>query len=259
MKRDDKTCSRPGGIFRNLALVVFSLGCAGCCAPGPIGSDCRPNVYIIRSTAGYFPNLADFEDRLLDEGVCPTVAHPKACPKVAERIIAGRNAGRLQGPVVIAGYAQGANQALWLARRLGESGVAVEKLVLLEASDCYSIPANVQSCFNVYKTQSWGDRFFPYFRGFALSADNPNTVVVNYDCREHNDGRYDADNYFTLSANPYVQELMVEEIMAAVEPAEVLPGWECEGMMPAATVTDASSVPEITFSDDEQASPVVEK
>lgn len=259
MKRDDQTSRRLEGLCVRLAMVVLIIGCAGCCAPGPIGSDCRPNVYVIRSTAGYFPNLADFEARLLDEGVCPTVAHPKACPKVAERIIAGRNAGRLQGPVVIAGYAHGANEALWLARRLGESGVAVDKLVLLEASDCYSIPANVRSCFNIYKAQPWGDRLFPYFRGFALSADNPNTVVVNYDCREHNDGRYDIDNYFTLSANPYIQELMVEEIMAAVEPDDEVMGWECESMMPAATVSEASSVPEITFSDDEQATPVIEE
>ena len=36
---------------------------------------------------------------------------------------------------------------------------------------------------------------------------------------------------------PGIQELMVDEIMAAVEPGDEVMGWECESMMPAATVS----------------------
>src|SRR5205823_1592424 len=99
--------------------VLLAVFCAGCVSSEPIGSATRPNVFVMRGPAGYFPNLADLEDRLIDEGTCPTVAYPDAEGTIAERIIGGRNRGRLTGPIVIVGYSAGANAAVSLSERLG--------------------------------------------------------------------------------------------------------------------------------------------
>ena len=197
--------------------IILLFCCAGCYSCGPIGSAWKPNVFILRGTAGYFPCLCQFENKLLDEGVCPTVVYPAAYQKVAERIIAGRNTGRLAGPLVIVGYSVGADTALLLSRRLAARGILVDKLVLLEASDATCVPGNVRECFNIYKAQPWSD-VVPIFRGTALSAETSETVLVNYNLRDYNDGRYDWDNHLTLSANPFVQDLMIDEIMAGFEP-----------------------------------------
>ncbi len=210
------------------AALWLAIGCAGCIAPGPILSVSRPNVIIFRSTAGYFPNLAGFEDQLVEEGVCATVAYPDAHKKIAERIIAARNTGRLQGPLVIVGYSAGADKALLVSRRLGQRGIVVDKLVLVEAHEGGHVPANVRECLNIYKPQPWSN-WCSLFTGCTVEAENPATQLVNYNIREFDDGRYDGDNHFTLPANPYLQDLMVDEVLAAFEPEEAEDGKETQG------------------------------
>ncbi len=208
--------------------LVLAIVCAGCYSPGPIGSASRPNVIVLRGTAGYFPNLSEFEDKLLDEGVCPTVAHPSAYPAIAERLIGGRNRGRLDGPVVIVGYSAGANAAISLSRQLGERGIEVDKLVLLEATSSEKVPGNVVACFNIYKTQPWYD-FIPAFGGFPVARESAATTLVNYNVRDYNDGRYDWENHLTLAANPHIQDLILDEVLVAFEPAAEVPGAEVPG------------------------------
>jgi hypothetical protein len=215
MQRAVHRCS--AGLARALVALGLAASCAGCMMPGPLGSATRPNVFILRGTVGYFPCITQLEDRLLDEGVCPTVAFPDAYRKVAERIIAGRNTGRFESPLVIAGYSNGADRAIDVACLLNERGITVDKLVLLESSGAKSIPCNVRECFNIYKYQVWGE-IIPIFRGMPVRPEGPATTVVNYNLRDYNDGRFDWYNHLTVSANPYVQELMVDEVMTAIDP-----------------------------------------
>jgi pimeloyl-ACP methyl ester carboxylesterase len=204
--------------------MLLAMLCTGCYSPGPIGSASRPNVIVLRGTAGYFPELSEFEERLLDEGVCPTVAYPDAYSTIAERVIGGRNRGRLNGPVVIVGYSAGANAAISLSRRLSERGIDVDKLVLLEATSSEKVPGNVHACFNIYKTQPWYD-FVPAFGGIPVARESGATELVNYNVRDYNDGRFDWENHLTLAANPDIQALMVEEVLVAFDPpAETQPG-----------------------------------
>jgi pimeloyl-ACP methyl ester carboxylesterase len=199
-----------------LALLLAAICCAGCCAPGPILSPSRPNVIVFRAMTGYFPCLREFEERLLDEGVSPTVAFPSAHERIAERLIAAKNNGTLDGPLVIVGYSLGADNAIRVARRLGARGIAVDKLVLLETSTANCVPGNVRECINIYKPQPLNG-LVPFFRGCTVTAESSDTVLVNYNVREYNDGRYDWDNHFTLTANPYLQDLMIDEVMTAFE------------------------------------------
>src|SRR5262245_3694499 len=138
---------------------------------------------------------------------------------VAERMIGARNTGRLQGPVVLVGYGTGANRALSVARQLGARGIPVDKLVLLEPSEGGRVPPNVQECVNIYKPQPWSE-IIPYFSGAHILAESGATRLVNYNVREFNDGRYDGDNHFTLTANPFIRNLIIDEVMVAFEHRE---------------------------------------
>jgi pimeloyl-ACP methyl ester carboxylesterase len=204
------------------ACLLAALSCTGCFYSGPIGSANRPNVVVLRGPGGYFPNLMDLENRLVDEGVCPTVAYPDAEAKIAERIIGGKNQGRWSGPIVIVGYSTGADAAISLSHRLAVRGVEVEKLVLLEAAGDKPVPPNVHACLNIYKSQPWSE-YAPIFAGKPLRAANESTEVVNYDLRDYNDGRYDWENHFSVSANPHVQELIVDEVLVAFDAEPAVP------------------------------------
>ena len=209
-------CHLSSRFLRALVGLGLAISCTGCMGPGPIGSPTRPNVFILRGTVGYFPCISQLEDKLLDEGVCPTVAYPEAYPKLAERIIAGRNMGRFEGPLVLVGYSVGGDKAIDLACLLNERGITVDKLVLLESSGSKTIPYNVRECFNIYKYQPWSE-VFPLFRGEPVRPESQATTVVNYNLRDYNDGRFDWDNHFTLSLNPYVQDLIVDEVLATID------------------------------------------
>ncbi len=207
-----------GWWVRWLRLVVplAVVCCAGCYTPGPILSSSRPNVIVFRGTAGYFPNLAEFEDRLAEEGLCPTVAFPDAHAKVAERVVAARNIGRLNGPLIVVGYSKGAGAALQFSRLMDQRHIDVDKLVLLEVGEESRVPANVRECINIYKPEPW-NRFIPYFTGYPVIADSAESVVRNYNVRDYNDGRYEWDSHVTLTANPYIQDLMIDEVLLAVD------------------------------------------
>jgi hypothetical protein len=206
-----------GAIQRGVVAVGLALCLAGCVSTGPIGSETRPNVFVMRGHAGYFPNLAEFEDRLVAEGTCPTVAHADAEAALAERIIGGRNRGRLEGPIVIVGYSSGAPAAVSLSNRLGMKGIEVDKLVLVESTESSIVPENVHACLNIYKSQPWVNAV-PVFAGHPVSAASQKTDLVNYDVRDYNDGRFDYENHLTLAANPHIQDLMLDEIMETFDP-----------------------------------------
>lgn len=239
------------GLRPRLSGLLLAILCAGCFSSGPIGSATRPNVIVLRGTAGYFPNLTEFEDRLLDEGVCPTVAFPEAHATIAERVVGGRNRGRLNGPVVIVGYGAGANAAISLSRSLGERGIDVEKLVLLETTSDEKVPSNVHVCFNIYKSQPWYD-VLPAFGGFPVSKESGTTTLVNYNVRDYNDGRFDWENHLTLAANPFIQDLMLDEVLVAFEPAAAgqpaeLPAAE---VLPESAPTENSDESKMSLKDD---------
>jgi thioesterase domain-containing protein len=71
--------------------------------------------------------------------------------RTADRIAAARQAGDTR-PLVLIGYSRGANDAVRLTRRLQKQGISVDTLVLMEMATQDSVPANVISCLNVYKS-----------------------------------------------------------------------------------------------------------
>jgi hypothetical protein len=217
MQTADREITGRSACLRRLSGLLLLALCAGCCTAGPILSTSQPNVVIFRGLAGYYPTCSEFEDELADEGICPTVALPGAYCAVTERIVAARNNGRLQGPLVIVGYSLGADKALLAARRLGARGITVDKLVLLEAGVHGCVPGNVRECINIYKPQPTD--FIPWFRGCAVTAESSATQLLNYNVRDYNDGRYDWDNHFTLPFNPWVRDLMVNEVLSAIDGA----------------------------------------
>jgi hypothetical protein len=212
----DQFLARPMYLFRRLCAAWLLMSCAGCCTAGPIFSTSQPNVIVFRAIGGYFPDLCAIEEGLLDEGICPTVAYPSAHEKITERIIAARNNGRFDGPLVIVGYSAGADKALLVSRRLADRGIEVDKLVLVEPSVNGRVPGNVKECFNIYKPQLWTE-YVPIFRGCMVTAENPSTELRNYDVRDYNDGRYDWGNHFTLTMNPYIRDLIIDEVVATID------------------------------------------
>lgn len=123
--------------------------------------------------------------------------------------------GELRRPLVLSGHSLGADKALMLSEELGEHGVEVDYVLLLDATNPGTVPANVKRCHNIYLSHPATD-WFPAFRGIAVQADSPETELVNYDVRISTDERLSSGdfNHFNIETDPEVQQLMVDLIRA---------------------------------------------
>ncbi len=177
------------------------------------------NVIVVRATAGYWPDCDGFVARLKHEGAEASVIRGMEVNRAADRIVASRGAGDRR-PLVLIGYSRGANDAIRLTRRLQRHGIAVDTLVLMEMAAQDSVPANVVSCLNIYKS-SPADEWVPAFRGLPATVESAQTHLVNYNVRFHDEAvEQAAINQFTVCQNPAVRGMIAERVALALRPAE---------------------------------------
>lgn len=176
------------------------------------------NVIVVRSTASPWPGCKDFVANLAVQGAPATIIHGWEVPRTADRIVAARQSGAQTGPLVLIGYSRGANDAVRLTRRLQDSGIKVNKLVLMETAVNDSIPANVESCLNIYQSSEVGE-WLPAFRGLPVTVESPETQLTNYNLRFHDEGVARTDlNHFTVCRNYTVLGMISEQVAATLAP-----------------------------------------
>jgi hypothetical protein len=176
-------------------------------------------VIVVRATAGYWPDCEGFVARLRQEGTPVSVIRGMEVNRAAEQIAAARRSGSA-GPLVLIGYGRGANDAIRLTRRLQKHDIAVDTLVLMEMVAQDSVPANVISCLNIYKS-SPADELVPAFRGLPATVESAQTHLVNYNVRFHDEAvEQSALNQFTVCRNPAVRGMIAERVAQAMRPAE---------------------------------------
>lgn len=227
---------RPDYIW--IAAVVLSLpAISGCSTTGwsaahaPVSNHATPSggsqpgadqVIVVHGSVGYWPGCNDFVANLAVRGAPATTIRGWEVNRTADRIAAARRSGTETGPLVLVGYSRGANDALRLARRLQQSDIPVTKLVLLETAFNDSVPANVESCLNIYQSSA-SDDWLPAFRGMPITVESPGTQLANYNLRFHDEGVARADlNRFTVCRNYSVLGMVAEQVTAALrmdEPA----------------------------------------
>ncbi|MBI3865714.1 MAG: hypothetical protein HY290_27895 [Planctomycetia bacterium] len=218
-------CCRPW-----IGVLVLGLSVLpGCAATGTSAQQAQvapaaktpsgvSNVIVVHSSAGYWPGCKDFVANLAVRGAPATIIHGWEVNRTADRIVAAREAGTENRPLVLIGYSRGANDAVRLTRRLQESGVKVNKLVLMETAVNQSIPANVESCLNIYQTSDMTE-WLPAFRGLPVTVESPDTQLTNYNLRFHDEGVARADlNHFTVCRNYAVLGMISDQVTATLEP-----------------------------------------
>jgi hypothetical protein len=175
------------------------------------------NVVVVRGP-GYWPDCEGFVDRLNQQGTQAAVIHGWDANRTAERLAAARQPSAATTPLVLVGYGRGANDAIRLTRRLQKHGVTVNTLILMETASQDSVPSNVLSCLNIYKS-SEADEWIPVFRGLPVTVESARTELVNYNLRYHDDV-VDAEelNHFTVCRDPTVLAMIAAKVRGALAP-----------------------------------------
>lgn len=143
---------------------------------------CHGIVILASGTAGYWPDVGTYTQLLKSAGIPHRLMAPCQRSLTRDWMIRAYQSGEIQEPIVVVGYSQGSGESVRLARRLGEAGIPVTSLLLLEAGGEFTISANVRKCLNIYTSNPATDRI-PLLRGLQVHAESPATQVVNWDVR----------------------------------------------------------------------------
>ncbi|HEY3965316.1 MAG TPA: hypothetical protein VGM05_12245 [Planctomycetaceae bacterium] len=182
-----------------------SIGHRHCCN--------RPEVFLLRGGAGYWPRVASFEETLRSSGLEPKTIYHWQHRGLADEIASAYQAGELAGPITIIGYSSGADAACWMSERLNKAGVPVTTLILIESTFGISVPSNVSYCFNIYESRGWTDKI-PAFRGIPVEAKNPNTQLFNTNVTYHPElAGLQERNHFTMAVTRQMHTMLTNIII----------------------------------------------
>ena len=121
--------------------------------------------------------------------------------------------------MVLVGHSLGGDDQIRVARLLGDAGITVDLMILIDANTPPSIPPNVKRCVNLYKSQPLRDAL-PVFRGVRVRATDPaRTKVENVDLRTADLG-FDTSHvdHFNITDVKAIQDRALSEIAKICPP-----------------------------------------
>ncbi len=173
----------------------------------------RGKVLLVRGVMTVFSlGLDDLAMKLpceeLEVQVVPASWSPHATRGIAERYMRGE----LAGPLVLIGHSLGGDMLPGLARQLGDSGQAVDLMIMIDSTSPSDVPMNVRRCVNLYQS-NFSPTWFRVFRGVPIRATNPATELVNVDIRQFPEIQEAATlHHFNIDASDWIHQVVICEI-----------------------------------------------
>jgi hypothetical protein len=132
-----------------LALVApASIGIAEDNAPARAKS-AAAHVYILRGFMNLSPGLDELAAKVQARGVPATVINNLGWSLLVDHAVQSYRSGRLRS-IAIVGHSMGGGAALELAAALGQSGVPVNLVVVLDGVGRTTVSSNVRRVVNLY-------------------------------------------------------------------------------------------------------------
>lgn len=208
--------------FTILAALLLCPLLTGCQSTAPIDYEGvtrgGSSFYLLGLWNVFSQGLGDVSDGLREQGYHGQWLPGPEWPALCDRIVDLEAKGELRRPLVLSGHSLGADRALLLAAALEKRDIDVDYVLLLDATNPRTVPANVAVCHNIYLSHPKTD-WIPAFRGIAVTAVNPDTELINYDVRYSADASLSHGDFdhFDIEADPEVQQLMIALVRAVYE------------------------------------------
>lgn len=200
------------------ALIGVSCLLTGCATqhfPSQ-NSPARGRVILLRGLWDVFSlGLDDLAERTAQEGYEVVVARGPQWHDLAARETDNRRGLSPKLPLIVGGHSYGADHAIRFSQRLHDRGTDVDLLLLLDATNPPSIPANVKRCVHFYRPSIPG-----YLLPFLLAghpvqrADgNSRTELENVRLTDELLAREAAGvGHFNIDASPFIHNLCLNEM-----------------------------------------------
>jgi len=172
-------------------------------------------VLLIRGAFNVFSlGLDELAQKLLSRGLDVEVTSASLSSSAASRIRDAYRANPSKGPIVIIGHSLGAKLAPRLAGEMKRYGVPEKLVVILDAPERTSVPANVERCVNIYQSIPIG-----IVRGYPARAEGRSTEIINVDiARLQGWNPSLVVNHFNIEATDWIHDAVIEEVVRACTP-----------------------------------------
>jgi predicted alpha/beta-hydrolase family hydrolase len=158
-------------------------------------------VYLLRGWLGVFSTGMDsMAEKLRANGIRAEAMMHLSWKSAVSKIVEARAAGD-NGPLVLVGHSQGANNAIDIARELEKHKIPVDLLITIVPFMQDPVPSNVKRALNYYQSPGWG---------MALTADAGFKGTLSNVNVASDVGTF----HITIDKNPRVQAEVLSEIAA---------------------------------------------
>lgn len=156
--------------------VLAMLLLPGACGPtrlAPLAGPPKGRVVLLRGLANVFSTgLNVLTARLRAAGYDARVHNHVEWPRLAAEILAEERAGRLPHPLVLVGHSLGADDALRMAARLGEQGLAPDLVITFDPTAVRQVPPGPRKVLNFHQEGDTFSRMLGPGDGFAGLVEN---------------------------------------------------------------------------------------
>lgn len=202
---------KSAGMFAALSIAISTLAVPQSAEAKKRYVSKRPGeVVFLRGLANIFSlGLDTLSDELKKYGVYSYVHNHKAWEKIGQQIIQKSRKGQLSYPVVIIGHSLGAGASPKLATMLGNEGIAVHYMVMLDAVEPLPVTNYVVDAVNFYLPKRRGQNLVKASGNFEGEFHNIN-VKKNYPGIDH----------FNIDENEILRGIMTKRIFELIEAEE---------------------------------------
>ena len=167
--------NRPSPILPRRAAMagLLLLGACGPTRLAPLAGPPRGRVVLLRGLANVFSTgLNVLTARLRQAGYDASVHNHVEWYDLAIATERAARDGRLVRPLVLGGHSFGADDALRMAERLGQQGVAADLLVTFDPTTATHVPPGPLRVVNFHQDRDFGARTLSPGPGFTGTLEN---------------------------------------------------------------------------------------
>ena len=171
------------------------------------------NVYLIRGFIGIWSYGVDHLGRKINEaGIRASVFQEDQWQQVADRIVEKYQKSPDHEPIVLIGHSYGADDVIWMVKRIGEHNMTVDLVITLDPTTPPQVPKNVGLCYNIYQPGMLDA--LPFFRGVALEPVSPDQKnVANVNIRGERRDLLESDtDHFNIEKNEKIHAEVIKKL-----------------------------------------------
>lgn len=180
------------------------------------------SVYLFRGWIGIFSTGIDSLGKQLNEqGLHAQIFQDTQAGALADAMIKKYENVPDHEPIVLIGHSYGADDVIYVTRRLAEHDIHVDLVITLDPVTPGKVPSNASFVYNLYQPSALDG--LPFLRGIPLTPDGAGPAkLLNVNVRKDRPDLIPGGvDHFNIEKKPEIHREIIAQVMKVCEPRTV--------------------------------------